>query len=140
VKFFNVDNNTSNNSITPVMITLNKSPAAQRKRKSQYFLDMRLRINHNAEAVTIIDDMRISISPLTITLDEEYTDVILEGIKEFMAEYEEKYDETFDFQQTKPKPLSSLLFQSPSKRVTINPKISFFEGANGEADGEAITQ
>lgn len=76
---------------------------------------MSFQINHNAESVTIIDFIRVSICPLTITLDEEYTDVLVEGIKEFMNEYEEKYEENSDIHQIKP--LRTLLFWSPSKRV-----------------------
>ncbi|CAD8160815.1 unnamed protein product [Paramecium octaurelia] len=112
VKFFHIDNNTSLDTTTPVMLTLRRYYQVTHDR-NYYFLDASCSFEHQVKAILLYNSIKIYIQPFQLQFDEEYIQVVLETIKQIKQNLQNQFE--FEYNGS-PHSIKSLCFQTPQQR------------------------
>ncbi|CAD8164451.1 unnamed protein product [Paramecium pentaurelia] len=112
VKFFHIDNNTSLDTTTPVLMTLRRYYQVTHDR-NYYFLEASSSFEHQVKAILLYNSIKIYIQPFQLQFDEEYIQVVLETIKEIKSNLQNQFE--FEYNGS-PHSIKSLCFQTPQQR------------------------
>ncbi|CAD8167119.1 unnamed protein product [Paramecium pentaurelia] len=112
VKFFHIDNNTSLDTTTPVLMTLRRYYQVTHDR-NYYFLEASCSFEHQVKAILLYNSIKIYIQPFQLQFDEEYIQVVLETIKQVKQCLQNQFELEYN---GSPHSIKSLCFQTPQQR------------------------
>ncbi|EAS01215.2 PH domain protein (macronuclear) [Tetrahymena thermophila SB210] len=121
IKYFQIDNNTDQDSITPINVTPQLYRSIMENDENKVFC-FKMKQNHQAQAISIIQNFELNIAPLKFKIDQEYLQTIIDvnnNISRIIEEMIDDEEDEFNVKYT----ITKYLFEQQKKRSLMEKDI-----------------